>query len=83
MFGWIGQYLEKKAIEWLAGKIGVSPEWLRAVIADLIAFIQEIIKYLGKEGAQLHFRKVARVLARAKDEKKAVQMLVKMQEDIE
>lgn len=82
MFGWIGAYIEKKAIEWLAGKIGVTPEWLSKVIGDLIAFIQEIIKYLGKEGAQLHFQKVARVLHNARDEKKAVQKLMNLQEEI-
>lgn len=53
MFGkWLGEWLEKKVIEWLAKKLGVSPIFLKGALDTIITFLKEIFSaFDGKDAS--------------------------------
>lgn len=73
------RFVERQGLRLLAIRIGVSPSWFEKVSPDFISYMQQIIVLLGREGAQLHFRKSA-VGLDAMDEKTAIQRLLSLQD---
>lgn len=81
MFRWIGEWIEKKAIEWLAGKLGVTPAFLRSIIDGIISLIRMILGELDAGEVRVFFnemenKKLNRVNARGL--RKALKQLEEM-----
>jgi hypothetical protein len=81
MFGWIGKWIEKKVYEWIAGKLGVSTAFLKAIIDDVLKFIKMIIDELGQE-SPVFFRKVGRKGKLEKVEKDRLRKVLKQLEEL-
>lgn len=65
MFGWIANWVKKKAIEWIAGQIGLRPEYLEGVIDEIFAFLKEIFGAFGGAGDAVAFMKEYTVKSKA------------------